>query len=272
MNLRDHIAKDFDKNLNLGDGHFSGTREDPVVILDDSELEAIITAVEYLRCINSALKRDWKLVAIKPHEHEKEVLVRFNLDTIVMEEDNVYKDSLSYFFKCPNFQTKSLEQTGSPFIGCDTETLFPFSMSLGWSRFTGAVENEPKSMGTTINYNARSLTLSLFVYHRNVEGIGELVTDAVKSEFMENVREVREAHPEYDLYGEVTFLTDILIQEFLSKEDFSLLALTAINGHFFKVRITAVPDGSIVEAVRDTVHSIRILAEQARTISTDLIH
>ena len=270
MNIRDQITQDFDKVLNLSDGSFAGTREDPVIILDESDVDAIITAVEYLRCINVVLKRDWSIIKISPLDYENEALVKIELEAIVMEDDAVYLDSLAYFFKCPKFQVDNLEITQSPCIGFDAGTLFPFPISLGWSRFTGSIENEPKSMGTTIQYSARSLTLSLNIYHRNVANIGGCVNDVVRSEFMENVSEVRLVHPDYELYGKMAELPDMLIQEFISKEDYSLLALTALNDHFLKVRITAEPDQTIVNAARSTVQDIRAMAEETRVKLAEL--
>lgn len=264
MNIRDQIAQDFNKVLNLGDGTFGGTRDKPVVVLDEDDVEAMITAVEYLRCINIALERDWKIVGIEPFEYQDHDLVRFNLEAIVVEDEEIFKDSISYFFKCPKLQVGELDITQSPYIGFDSETFFPFPLSLGWTRFTQSIENEPTSLGTSILYNARSITLSLYVYHKDIDHIREGASDEVKAEFMENLAEVRQVSPEYDLLNEIAELPDILIQEFISKKDYAALALTALNEHFLKVRITAQADVAIIEAARSTLMDIRYLALETR--------
>jgi hypothetical protein len=59
-------------------------------------------------------------------------------------------------------------------------------------------------------------------------------------------------------------LSDFLIQEFLSDSKYSVLAITAVNNHFIKLRITANAEKAMERVVHDVVEDFRVLANMAR--------
>ena len=92
----------------------------------------------------------------------------------------------------------------------------------------------------------------------------ELFQYLFTDEFIQNIVDVKEVHPEYELYGDEAALSDVLIQEFLSDSKYGVLAITAVNNYFIKLRITANAEKAMERVVHDVVEDFRVLANMAR--------
>jgi hypothetical protein len=264
MNMRDQIEEDFGKVLNIGEGSFSGEKQSPVTVLDEDVGAATATAVEFLRCIGIAFERTWKIVSIEPVEVDGTILLKLAIEAITMSERQMFDDQLNYYFACLNFKLNCVDIISVPFVGRDEHTRFPLPLSLSWAKFDRMVENKPSSMGVSYSYHAVTFTMGIYVYDKGVVNVGNTVTEAVRDEFIQNIVDVKEVHPEYELYGDEAALSDFLIQEFLSDSKYSVLAITAVNNHFIKLRITANAEKAMERVVHDVVEDFRVLANMAR--------
>jgi len=264
MNMRDQIEADFGKVLNIGEGISTGEKHSPITLLDEDVEAATATAVEYLRCVGIALKRTWKIISIEPIEVDNTILLKLALEVITMSERKVFNDQLNYYFSFLKFELNCFDTISVPLVCRDEHTRFTLPLSLSWAKFDRMVENDPRSMGVSYRYHAVTFTMGIYIYDKDIVNIGNTVTANVRDEFIQNIVDVKEVHPEYELYRDEAALSDVLIQEFLSDSKYSVLAITAVNNHFIKLRITANAEKAMERVVHEVVQDFRVLANIAR--------
>jgi hypothetical protein len=172
--LKELLKQDFGLDLNIAGG--SGqSREDPIIVLSETEVEAAQTELLVLRGIgrgrnlasqNSGGGFFWRSIAINLISESSPQIIQRKIETKDIDNDEIVTQKESYYFSRKNLDVEVEHIQNSVVVHEDQSASIRFPYELGWLHFDYKIDNEPQSpgLGYTLAYNAPEIKATVYVY------------------------------------------------------------------------------------------------------------
>jgi len=251
MTLREQIKKDFGHDLNIGEG--SLTRDNPMPLLDDKPRDAAHTERMFVRDINIAKRKLWKINKRRLVDHEDKTLIELNLDTVEFDfkEEKAITENVGYYFLPVR---KALGHIAT--INLPDDDAFGLPYSIGWFHYDGLQVNDDE-LGTTYFFNNLYSKMSIYIYDLGLKDIIDGPSPTLEQHAMNVISEIKFLNQSYESQGGIYKDDVVLVQEFFNEDEYSAVLLGAVNGKFIKVRITGKRWPKMLEIYREVLMGIK---------------
>jgi hypothetical protein len=172
--IKNLLKQDFGMDLNISGG--SGqSREDPIIVLSDTETEAAHTELLVLRGIGKGRNLAgqnggggflWRSVGINLVSESSPQIVQRKIETKEIRSDEIVTQTENYYFSRKNLDSKAEEIQSQVVVHENRSASIRFPYEIGWLHFDYKIDNEPQSpgLGYTLAYNAPEIKATVYVY------------------------------------------------------------------------------------------------------------
>lgn len=260
MNIRELLKRDHGIDIKVSKG--TGTRDDPYVVDNCSDVEAALTQVQLLRGITRGLGELWHIVEWKPCDIASATeVIRYN--AIRYTQTQIETTTRSAYF-----DTRAV--AGAPYLlhpltawrGPPGSPILPFE--LGWLHFNKAINKSPSAgiLNQTVLYSGAGAKASIYVYVRtddNVEGAHHL-------ELKNDLAVMRQRNPKLDDPWPVFELGPLAMKFLLSGSDMTVVGVAVSGTYFVKVRLTFLDDLKMRELMNATLSALATCVQNAAAV------
>ena len=251
LSLKELLKRDFGLNLNIAGG--SGqSREDPILVLSDTETEATLTELSVLRGLGMGRNLAdqnrgggflWRSIGINLISESSPQIVQRKIETKEIRPDEIVTQTENYYFSRKNLDTKAEEIQSQIVVHENRSASIRFPYQLGWLHFDYKIDNEPQSsgLGYTLAYNAPDIEATVYIYP--IRDDAKSQPSFLHAEMELARKEIILVHGEDVIehdWGVRTEKDNIQYAFILKKEPekASVLMISERKGHFVKLRCT----------------------------------
>ncbi len=239
--LKELLLRDFGKDLKISGGTGNSV-DDPIIIEVESPHDASWIEMEVASCIYVRLGWHWRAVERTKLEEGGKHIEKLSCevkyiegDQLVTETRNLYVD-LSFV----DMGEQEITPTCGFNLGANTGMGLPYQ--LGWFHFDGLTNNEEAQagMGVSAAYSAPTTQATVYVYNKGMADIKSRNEGQLVAEFTSARNELLAVNVGANQVAE-RLDDNLLFAAFEMGAAYSIITLSAVGNHFFKIRATVDP-------------------------------
>lgn len=266
--LKKLLLRDFGKDLKIsgGAGNFV---DDPIIIEVETAHDASWTEMEVASCIYGRLGWHWRAVGRTKQVENSKHIEKLSCEVKYIEDDQLITENRNFYFDLSSVDLGEQEITPACGFNLGANTGMGLPYQLGWVHFTGLTSNEEAQagMGVTAAYSAPTTHATVYVYNKGMADIkssnkGQLETEFASARsdllaFNANTKQVAER-----------FDDNLLFAAFEIGTAYTIITLSAVGNHFFKIRATVDPSNEkyTFDCMWESVNTILAMAK-LRTVN-----
>lgn len=261
--IKNTLMSDFGMELNIAGGN--GQSDKPIVVLDENPEDALRTQLQVLTGLGEGRRVQWKVLESTPFPSIESRVNQVRIETKQLTETEIISQVENYYFDTSAAGDQSNSINLTVYTHPQTGVQFPFE--LGWLHFDRLIDHEPGEAGAgqTVRYIAPGIEASFHLYDKQLPDIpGSIDSMEVQQEFLENLRDLKQANPLAEPIGEPEIGGGFLIHKFVNLKYFSLVGLTVCSGSFVKYRITYIGEAFIQQVVMASLTVFMTMIESMR--------
>jgi hypothetical protein len=266
--LREMLKRDFGKEFQISGG-FGNSVDDPILLDSRSGSEASWTEMEVARCIYGGLSCHWRLLSRTRVQDSNRPIERFTCEVKYAEGDEIVTEKRSFYFDLSVVEdvgSQDVTPVAGFNVGGGTGMGLPYQLE--WLHFDSLVDNEADcpGLGVSVAYSAPSTKATIYIYNKGVDVVdGERHSEQLEDEFASATRDLLAVNPDARQVSE-KFASNLLFRAFEFGSAYSIVTLSTVGNHFFKVRATLDPahDKYTFDCLWDSVNRILSMATSPR--------
>lgn len=256
--LKELLLRDFGKDLKISGGA-GNTVDAPIIIEVQSPHDASWTEMEVASCIYGRLGWHWRAVGRTKLEDSSKHIEKLSCEVKYIESDQLVTETRNFYFDLSSVDMDGQEITPACGFNLGTNTGMGLPYQLGWFHFTGITNNEEAQagMGVSAIYIAPATQATVYVYNKGVADIKSSNVGQLKAEFTSARNELLAIHTGAKQVAE-RFDDNLLFAAFEMDTAYSIITLSAVGNHFFKIRATVDPSNEkyTFDCLWDSVNTI----------------
>jgi len=262
--LKELLKRDFGLDLDIA-GSCGQRRDDPMIVLSDTETEAAHTELLVLRSIGKGRHILWRSIGIKLISESSPQIIQRKIETKEVRSDEIITQIENYYILRKNLDTKVEQIQGQFVVHEDRNVNIKFPFELGWLHYDNIVDYEYQEPGPSYSlaYNAPAIKATVYVYpirdgatsqpsplHAELELARETIIHAYG-----------EGAIEHDWEGVIAGENNLryYFKREKGPEDTSLLMIFERNGYFIKLRCTFFDEPLMRDISNDFLESLLAL-------------
>ena len=237
--LRAMLMRGFGKNLLISGGS-GNSAADPIVLTAQSAHDASWTEMEVAKCIYGQLGWHWKMVERVKVNSPQGALERFSCEVRYVEGTNFVTETRNFYFDVSQVNLESAQTTPVCGINLGANIGIGLPYQLEWLHFDSLTDNEAdhSGLGVTVGYSAPNTKFTLYFYNKgNAEIDGIAQPEKIEREFESVCRDLFSVNPGAVMIAEDSQV-NLMIRSFDIGGEYSVVALSTLRNHFFKLRAT----------------------------------
>ncbi len=239
--LRELLKSDFGKDLKISGG--TGNSLGDLIILEpQSDYDASWTEMEVAKCVYSRLGWHWRAIGRSKIEETGKHVEKLSCEVKYTEGDQIVTEKRNFYFDLSNIDLggRDVSPTCGFNLGANTGLGLPYQ--LGWFHFDYLINNEDTQagMGVSVAYSAPTTKATVYVYNKEIADIKHTNEGQLEAEFASAKSELFSVYAHAKQIAE-KFDDNLLFAAFDIDSAYSLITLSAVGNHFFKVRATLDP-------------------------------
>lgn len=243
-----------------------GTRQQPFVVRQVDPVEADALQRDVLRALSRARGGFWRTISRSAEpsttgQRLEQVKVEFAYE----QGAQFIRDTVNVYFDMTGVEQEAVPKPEVWLRARHAGLDVTLPAEIGWLHFQSSFESEREHPGTgwTFAYGAPGIKATIFIYNRTVSGIaGGPEVRVVRDEFERSRREMlsyrNTIRPLEGPRPQGAFLTQL----FKIDDQFSLLAVTAWQGYFLKLRLTHEPHMIVTDMANQSVDALLSLVQK----------
>lgn len=256
--LKELLRRDFGKDLKISGGAGNSV-DDPVIIDVQSPHDASWTEMEVASCIYGRLGWHWRAVGRTKLEEGGKRIEKLSCEVKYLEGDQLVTETRNFYFDLSSVDMGEQETTPACGVNLGANTGMGLPYQLGWFHFTGITNNEEAQvgMGVSAAYSAPTTQATVYVYNKGMADIRTANEGQLEAEFASARNEILAIHTGAKQVGE-KFDDNLLFAAFEMGTAYSIITLSAVGNHFFKIRATVDPSNEkyTFDCLWDSVNTI----------------
>ena len=144
--LKDLLDRDFGLDLDIAGG-FGQSREDPILVLSDTEIEAAHTELQVLRGIGKGRGILWRTIGTNLISEPSPRTIQRKIKTKDVRQDEIVETTENYYFSRINIKSDSHRINSQVIVYFDQKADIRFPYELGWLHFDNIVDYESREPG-----------------------------------------------------------------------------------------------------------------------------
>lgn len=232
--IRELLLQDFGKDLKVSGG-MGNSIDDPIIIDSQSPHDASWTKLEVIRCIYARMGWHWRV----QERSRVGALEKLSCEVKYAEGDQVITEKRNFYFELSKIDINNEEVTPACGVNLGGGTGMGLPYELGWLHFdqlTNYEENHP-GLGVSAAYGAPFTKATIFVYNKGLQEINSGSESLLEQEFESAMSDVVSAHSDAVKIAERRD-GNVFFSAFEIGSAYSIVTLSVVGGHFFKVRAT----------------------------------
>lgn len=256
--LREMLLRDFGKDLKISGGS-GNSIEDAIVIEVQSAHDASWIEMEVAGCIYGRLGWHWKAIGRTKMPDCPVHIEKLSCEVRYIEGDQVVTEKRNFYFDLSKVNLAGQDITPSCGVNLGAGTGMGLPYQLGWLHFDQLTNNEDTQagMGVSAAYSAPATKATIYVYNNGLQDISSGNTEQLKSEFASARFDFLSFNHQAKQIAE-RFDDNLMFTAFEIGTAYSIITLSAVGNHFFKVRATLDPSNEkyTFECLWDSVNTI----------------
>lgn len=248
------LLRDFGKDLQISGGT-GNSIDDPITLNAQSPHDASWTEMEVARCIYGRLGWHWR--ALERTRSGK--IEKLSCEVRYAEGNEVITEKRSFYFDVSNIGLGDQDVTPTCGINLGAGTGMGLPYQLGWLHFDGLTNNEEAQagMGVSVAYGAPSTKATVFIYNKGLAEISSGNESLLIGEFDQAVADILSAYPDAKKIAD-RHDGNLIFAAFDIGTAYSIVTLSAVGNHYFKVRATLDPSNEkyTFECLWESVNTI----------------
>ena len=251
--LKEMLLRDFGKDLRISGGF--GKSDDPIILDVQSPHDASWTEMEVARCFYESQGWHWRAV----ERTRAGNIEKLSCEVRYAEGDEVITEKRSLYFDISSIGLNDQDVTPDCGLNLGAGTGMGLPYQLGWLHFDRLTNNEEtqEGLGVSVSFSAPSTKATVFAYNNELASISSDDETLLSDEFDAAVTDI------YSLTPEAKEIADrrdsnLRFAAFDIGTAYSVLTLSAVRNHFFKVRATLDPSNEkyMFECLWESVNTI----------------
>lgn len=237
--LRAMLMRDFGKDL-LISGGYGNSAADPIVLTAQSAHDASWTEMEVAKCIYGQLGWHWKLVERVKVNSPQGALEKFSCEVRYAEGTNLVTETRNFYFDVSQVNLENSQTTPVCGVNLGADIGIGLPYQLEWLHFDSLTDNEADhaGLGVTVGYSAPNTKFTLYFYNKgNTEIDGYSQPEKIENEFQSVCSGLLTVNPNAVMIAENSQI-NLMIRSFSIESAYSVVALSTLRNHFFKLRAT----------------------------------
>ena len=239
--LKELLLRDFGKDLKIAGGAGNSV-DDPIIIKVESAHDASWTEMEVASCIYGRLGWHWRAVGRTKLEEGGKHIEKLSCEVRYIEGDQLVTETRNFYFDLSgvNMGEQKITPACGFNLGANTGMGLPYQ--LGWVHFSGLTNNEEvqAGMGVSAAYTAPTTQATVYTYNKGLADINSGNEGQLEAEFISARNELLAVHVGAKQVAE-RFDDNLLFAAFEMGTAYSIITLSAVGNHFFKIRATVDP-------------------------------
>lgn len=256
--LKELLLRDFGKDLKIAGGAGNSV-DDPILIEVESAHDASWTEMEIASCIYGRLGWHWRAVGRAKLEEGGKLIEKLSCEVKYIEADQLITETRNFFFDLSNVDMGEQEITPACGFNLGSSTGMGLPYQLGWFHFTGLTNNEEAQagMGVSAAYSAPTTQATVYVYNKGLDDIKSGNESQLEAEFASAINDLLAVHTGAKQVAE-RFDNNLLFAAFEMGTAYSIITLSGVGNHFFKIRATVDPSNEkySFDCLWDSVNTI----------------
>lgn len=252
--LKELLLRDFGKDLKIAGGTGSSI-EDPIIVDVHSPHEASWIEMDVANCIYSRLDWHWRAVGRSKLLVGGKHIEKLSCEVKYIEGAQLVSENRSFYFDLSNVEMGQQEITPSCGFNLGANMGMGLPYQLGWFHFAGLTNNEEAEagMGVSAAYSAPTTQATVYVYNKGMADI----TSGLEAEFASAKKDLLVIHEGAKQVAE-RFDDNLLFAAYEIGTAYSIVTLSVVGDHFFKVRATVNPSNEkyTFDCLWDSVNTI----------------
>lgn len=265
--LKELLLRDFGKDLKISGGAGNSV-DDPIIIEIESPHDASWIEMEVASCIYGRLGWHWRAVERTKLEEGDKHIEKLSCEVKYIEGDQLVTETRNFYFDLSFVDMGEQEITPACGFNLGANTGMGLPYQLGWFHFTDLTSNEEAQagMGVSAAYSAPTTQATVYVYNKGMAGIKSSNEGQLEAEFTSARNELLAVHASAKQVAE-RFDDNWLFAAFEIGTAYSIITLSAVGNHFFKIRATVDPSNEkyTFDCLWDSVNTILAMTK-SRTV------
>lgn len=256
--LKELLLRDFGKDLNIAGG--TGNSVDDLIIVGNmSPHDASWIEMEIATCIFSRLGWHWKAIGRDKLIENGKHIEKLTCEVKYIEGDQLITEHRNFYFDISNVDMDNQDVTPACGFNLGASTGMGLPYQLGWLHFVGKTNNETSQagMGVSAAYSAPTTQATVYVYNNGLADIKSSNEGQLEDEFASAKNQLLAVHVDAKQIAE-KLDDNLLFAAFEIGSAYSIITLSAVGNHFFKIRATVDPANEkyAFECMWDSVNTI----------------
>ena len=255
--LKEMLLRDFGKDLRISDGF--GKCDDPIILDVQSPHDASWTEMEVARCFFGINGWHWRAI----ERTRAENIEKLSCEVRYAAGDEVITEKRSFYFDISRIGLDDQDVTPECGVNLGAGTGMGLPYQLGWLHFDRLTNNEETQVGLGVGvaFSAPWTEVTVFVYNKELTSISSDDEKLLSDEFDAAITDIYSLHPEAKTNADRRD-SNLQVAAFDIGTAFSVLTLSAVRNHFFKVRATLNPSNGkyTFECLWESVNTILRMA------------
>ena len=256
--LKELLLRDFGKDLRISGGTGNSV-DDPIIIEVKSPHDASWTEMEVASCIYGRLGWHWRAVGRSKQVESGKRIEKLSCEVKYIDDGQLVTETRNFYFDLSRVELGEQEITPACGFNLGVNTGMGLPYQLGWFHFTGLTNNEEAraGMGVSAAYSAPTTQATVYVYNKGLDDIKSDNEGQLNAEFATAMNDLLAAHTDAKQVAE-RFDENLLFAAFEMDTAYSIITLSAVGNHFFKIRATVDPSNEkyAFDCLWDSVNTI----------------
>lgn len=239
--LKELLLRDFGKDLKISGGT-GNSFDDPIIIEVESPHDASWIEMEVASCIYVRLGWHWRAVERTKLEEGGKHIEKLSCEVKYIEGDQLVTETRNFYFDLSFVDMGEQEITPACGFNLGANTGMGLPYQLGWLHFDGLTNNEEAQagMGVSAAYSAPTTQATVYVYNKGMADIKSRNEGQLEAEFTSARNELLAVNVGAKQVAE-RLDDNLLFAAFEMGAAYSIITLSAVGNHFFKIRATVDP-------------------------------
>lgn len=239
--LKELLLRDFGKDLKISGGTGNSV-DDPIIIEVESPHDASWIEMEVASCIYVRLGWHWRAVERTKLEEGGKHIEKLSCEVKYIEGDQLVTETRNFYFDLTFVDMGKQEITPTCGFNLGANTGMGLPYQLGWFHFDGLTNNEEAQagMGVSAAYSAPTTQATVYVYNKGMADIKSRNEGQLEAEFTSARNELLAVNVGAKQVAE-RLDDNLLFAAFEMGAAYSIITLSAVGNHFFKIRATVDP-------------------------------
>lgn len=231
--LKEIFRTKFGKELRISGG--AGSQNDPIILEEQTPHDASYTEMELANYNFAFFGMHWRYT----ERTRIGKIERLTCDVIFPEDDQIITQRQNLYFDVSNIQLgeDEINPVCGINLGFGTGIGLPYQLCWLHFKYLTDYESTRPGMGVSAAYSSPYTEATIYVYNKGLSGFQENRNELLKQEFLTSLNEIKTVQKDLKILAE-KFDDNLMFTSFDIGDSYSILTLSIMRNHFFKIRIT----------------------------------